>query len=380
MLYFDNAATTFPKPPEVLRAVNGSFRNFGANPGRSGYPMSMDTAREVYRARSAAGEFFGAPPENVIFTRNCTESLNLVILSMLKEGGHCVISDLEHNSVLRPVYALSRGGNVSFDCAEVPLSEPEAAVESYRNLIRPDTKLVVATGASNVFGTLLPVKKIAALCAEYGIPFLLDAAQVAGSEEISLADGYNFIAAPGHKGLLGPMGTGLLILKGDVLPDPLMYGGTGSQSLMAGQPDELPERYESGTLNVPGILGLGAGVNWVKRTGRDTIRKREMEIAEYLYDALSEMERIDLFAPGPAPGKSTPVLSFAIEGKTGEETSALLMRQGIASRGGFHCAALAHRKMGTDDRGTCRLSVGPMNRLSEAESAVRKIYAIIKSL
>ncbi|HQQ89950.1 MAG TPA: aminotransferase class V-fold PLP-dependent enzyme, partial [Oscillospiraceae bacterium] len=172
MLYFDNAATTFPKPPEVLRAVNGSFRNFGANPGRSGYPMSMDTAREVYRARSAAGEFFGAPPENVIFTRNCTESLNLVILSMLKEGGHCVISDLEHNSVLRPVYALSRGGNVSFDCAEVPLSEPEAAVESYRNLIRPDTKLVVATGASNVFGTLLPVKKIAALCAEYGIPFL----------------------------------------------------------------------------------------------------------------------------------------------------------------------------------------------------------------
>jgi selenocysteine lyase/cysteine desulfurase len=176
------------------------------------------------------------------------------------------------------------------------------------------------------------------------------------------------------------MGTGLLILKGDVLPDPLMYGGTGSQSLMAGQPNELPERYESGTLNVPGILGLGAGVNWVKRTGRDTIRKREMEIAEYLYDALSEMERIDLFAPGPAPGKSTPVLSFAIEGKTGEETSALLMRQGIASRGGFHCAALAHRKMGTDDRGTCRLSVGPMNRLSEAESAVRKIYAIIKSL
>jgi len=380
MLYFDNAATTFPKPPEVLRAVSGSFRNFGANPGRSGYPMSMDTAREVYRARSAAGEFFGAPPENVIFTRNCTESLNLVILSMLKEGGHCVISDLEHNSVLRPIYALSRNGNVSFDCAEVPFSEPEAAVESYRNLIRPDTKLIVATGASNVFGTLLPVKKIAALCAEYGIPFLLDAAQVAGTEEINLADGYNFIAAPGHKGLMGPMGTGLLILKGDVLPDPLMYGGTGSQSLMAGQPDELPERYESGTLNVPGILGLGAGVNWVKRTGRDAIRRREMEIAEYLYDALSGMEHIDLFVPGPAPGKSAPVLSFAIEGKTGEETSALLTRQGIASRGGFHCAALAHRKMGTDDRGTCRLSVGPMNRLSEAESAVRKIYTIIKSL
>lgn len=380
MLYFDNAATTFPKPPEVLRAVNGSFRYFGANPGRSGYPMSMDTAREVYRVRSAAGEFFGAPPENVIFTRNCTESLNLVILSMLKKGGHCVISDLEHNSVLRPVYARSREGDVHFDCAEVPLSEPEAAVESYRNLIRPDTKLIVATGASNVFGTLLPVKEIAALSAEYDIPFLLDAAQVAGTEDISLADGYDFVAAPGHKGLMGPMGTGLLILKGNVLPEPLLYGGTGSQSLMPGQPDEPPERYESGTLNVPGILGLGAGIGWVKRMGRDAIRKREMEIVQSLYDALCEMEHIDLFAPRPELGKSAPVLSFAMEGKTGEETSALLAKQGIASRGGFHCAALAHRKMGTDDRGTCRLSVGPMNHIYEAESALRKIRMIIKSL
>lgn len=380
MLYFDNAATTFPKPPEVLRAMSGSFRYFGANPGRSGYPMSLDTAREVYRARLAAGEFFGAQPENVIFTKNCTESLNMVLLGMLAKGGHCIISDLEHNSVLRPVYALSRDGHVGFDCAQVPLSEPEAAVESYRKLIRPDTKLLVATGASNVFGTLLPVKKIAALSAEYGIPFLLDAAQVAGAENIGLADGYDFIAAPGHKGLMGPMGTGLLILKEDTLPEPLLYGGTGSQSLMPGQPEEPPERYESGTVNVPGILGLGAGIGWVRRANREAIRRREMEIIGYLYDALSRMNRVDLFAPRPELGRSAPVLSFAIAGKTGEETSALLARQGIATRGGFHCAALAHRKMGTEERGTCRLSAGPMNRMPEAENAVGKIYAIIKSL
>ncbi len=380
MLYFDNAATTFPKPPEVLRAMSGSIRYFGANPGRSGYPMSMDTAREVYRARLAAGDFFGAQPENVIFTKNCTESLNIVLLGVLAKGGHCVISDLEHNSVLRPVYALSRDGDVGFDCAEVPLSEPEAAVESYRKLIRKDTKLLVATGASNVFGTLLPYRKIAALSAEYGVPFLLDAAQVAGAEAITPADGGDFIAAPGHKGLMGPMGTGLLIFKGNVLPEPLLYGGTGSLSLMPGQPEEPPERYESGTVNVPGILGLGAGIGWVRRMNRETIRRREMEIAVYLYDALSRMKQIDLFAPRPMLGRSAPVLSFAIAGKTGEETSALLAKQGIATRGGFHCAALAHRKMGTAERGTCRLSVGPMNRMPEAESAAGKIYAIIKSL
>ncbi len=275
MIYFDNAATTFPKPAAVRKAVGESFIYYGANPGRSGHSLAMDTARKVFECREKASEFFGlSAPENLVFTKNCTEALNIVLMSIGKEGGHFIISDLEHNSVLRPLYDMKNRGIIDFSVAKTFEGEPEKTIESYNKLIRSDTKMLVAAGASNVFGIKLPVEMLAELAHEHGALFTLDAAQTAGSENIDMEkNGIDFVCAPGHKGLLGPMGTGMLASARPEYLKPIIFGGTGSYSLLPNQPEGLPEMLESGTLNVPGICGLSAGIDWVSKKGPDKISK-----------------------------------------------------------------------------------------------------------
>ncbi len=380
MLYFDNAATTFPKPTAVRNAVNEAFLFYGANPGRSGHELAMETARKVFECREKAANLFGlSEPENLVFTKNCTEALNIVLASIGSTGGHFIISDLEHNSVLRPLYELKKRGMIDFSVAETFECEPEKTVESYRNLIRNDTKMLVATGASNVFGMKLPLSMLAKLAHEHGALFLADTAQIAGSEHINMSEmGIDFVCAPGHKGLLGPMGTGILAAaKPDVLK-PLIFGGTGTYSLLPNQPEGLPEMLESGTLNVPGICGLSAGIDKIVSEGEDKIAAREMKLARILYSELEKMKNITLFAQKPEKETHSAVISFVIGDYTGEKTAELLARNGAASRGGFHCAALAHRKMGTEKRGTCRLSIGPMNTFGEVMQLIKIIHSLAK--
>lgn len=372
MIYLDNAATSFPKPPEVAAAVCRAMRVYGANPGRSGHRLSIMASRAVYRCRELAAAHFGlSQPENAVFTKNCTEALNIVIQSLLSEGGHCVISDLEHNSVYRPIWELERRGTARYSVAEVTPGDPEATLAAFSELLEPETKLVVCTGASNVFGIKPPVRRIAALCRERGVPFLLDAAQTAGAESYDMErDGIDFIAAPGHKGLLGPMGTGLLLCGRPELLHPLMYGGTGSASLEPGQPDYLPDMLESGTLDLPGIAGLAEGIAWVSARGAENIGRRECALAARIWDGIAKTPGLRLLTARPAPTEMSPVVSFVPDGMTGEEAAARLDALGVAARGGYHCAALAHKKMGTQECGACRLSPGPLSTAADADHAV----------
>lgn len=379
MLYFDNAATTWPKPAEVKNAVLSALTYYGANPGRSGHRMAIETAAQVFECRERAATLFGcSEPENVIFTKNCTEALNIAIRSAAL-GGHCVISDLEHNSVLRPLYKMQLSGKGEFSIAEVDLHSEEQTLANFERAMQRNTRAVVLTGASNVFGIKPPVLKIAKLAHEHGALFILDAAQTAGAEKYDMEQsGIDFICAPGHKGLLGPTGTGILVTKKPEILKPLIFGGTGSYSLDFAQPPDMPERMESGTLNVPGICGLSAGIEKVSAEGESTISEREMQLAQMIYAELFSTKNVTLFTPPPKAATSAAVISFVISDLTGEQTAAELAARGAATRGGFHCAALAHRKFGTEKRGTCRISIGPMNTFDEALKLVRIIHTVAK--
>ncbi len=353
MIYLDNAATTYPKPPEVHRAVVDALRRYGANPGRSGHAMAMQTAEQVYVCRESVAEFFGLDdPAGVIFTANCTASLNLVIKGLLRGGGHVVTSCLEHNSVVRPLAAL--GAAVS-EVTVYPC-EPWKTVEGFRAAVRPDTRLILCTHASNVCGLRLPIREIGAMAQRLHIPFAVDAAQSAGVLPIDMRrDHIDFLCMPGHKALYGPMGTGLLLCRGGIRLDTLVEGGTGSASLRAEQPEDLPDRLESGTLNLPGICGLHAGVEWVKRRGCDAIAEHETTLMRRLYDRISEVRGITVHSPRPALDSAVPLVTFTIEGQMSEDTAARLSEAGIASRAGLHCAPSAHRFMGTVNTGAVRL-------------------------
>ena len=237
--------------------------------------------------------------------------------------------------------------------------------------------MLVATGASNVFGIKLPLEMLARLAHEYGILFLADLSQTAGAEKVDMEKaGMDFICAPGHKGLLGPMGTGILAARRPELLKPLLFGGTGSYSLLPQQPEGLPEMLESGTLNVPGICGLSAGIEKVIHEGPEKISEKENRLAKILYSELDKMKNIRLFTDSPKKETHAPVISFVIGDLTGEETAALLAEKGVASRGGFHCSALAHNKMKTENRGTCRISFGPMNTFDETMKLIKIIYSV----
>ncbi len=380
MLYFDNAATSFPKPFAVRKAFEHAALYYGANPGRSGHKMGMETSKMIYRCREKAALLFNLDGcENIVFTKNCTEAINTVLLSTAFQGGHIIISDLEHNSVLRPLYELENRGIISFSVAKTFENDPERTLKSYKELITENTKLIVATAASNVFGIKLPIEMLGKLAFEHGIPFMVDAAQTAGAQKIDMEKmNIDFLCVSGHKGLFGPMGTGLLLTKKSKLLTPLLYGGTGSYSLIPTQPEEMPDMLESGTINTPGICALSAGMNEVLKLGEENIAAKEEELAKFIYGELAKMEGVILYTSFPEKETHSPTISFNLKDLTGEETAFLLSEKDVAVRGGFHCSSLAHYKMGTEKRGTCRISVGYFNSFAESEKLVKIIRSLTK--
>ena len=346
MIYLDNGATSFPKPIQVRRAVQRALERC-ANPGRGGHRPAMEAAETVYRCREAAGQFFHCDPERVVFTQNCTHGLNIAIRSLVEPGDRVVISGFEHNAVTRPLHALGAGIVV----AGRKLFDPEDTVEQFEKALKNGAKVAVFTHISNVFGYILPVSQMAELCRRYGVPFVIDAAQSAGILDIDFESlGASFVALPGHKGLLGPMGTGILLCG--QLPKPLLCGGTGSLSVEQTMPDFLPDRAEAGTLNVAGIAGLLAGIREVKKQGTQQILARQQRQVRRCAAGLRSMG-CAVFLGEQQAG----TLSF-LPGRDCEEIAGLLAQNGVAVRAGLHCAPLAHESGGTLATGTVRLSFG----------------------
>lgn len=384
MIYFDNGATTFPKPENVIRAVNLTLRS-GANPGRSGHRMSLAASKIIYDCRVNCAKLFDLEsPESIIFTLNCTSALNTVIKGVLKKGDHAVISSLEHNAVLRPIEFLKSSG-VEYSIADCVPYNDEETINNFRNAIKDNTRLVICTHASNVFGLKLPVERIAALCRIYGILFCVDAAQSAGVIPISMREScIDFLCTSGHKGLYGPMGTGILAVNTEQTPDSLIQGGTGSMSASRSQPEVLPDKYESGTPNLSGIAGLNEGVKFVLSKNPMRIWKSETSHACRLYDRLSRTKGVILYTRRPDIQHSVPVISFNIEGFDSEQSASILNDKfAIAVRAGLHCAPLAHEFFHTDEIGTVRavMSAYTDNRqIDYLADSIRKICRSINKL
>lgn len=346
MTYLDNGATSLRKPETVYRAVRCALENC-ANPGRGGYMAAMAAAKTVLRCREQAAELFHCQPEQVIMTSNCTHGLNIAIETLVKPGARVVISGFEHNAVTRPLHARSAqitvAGRKLFDWTDT--------VESFENALRKGADVAVFTHVSNVFGYILPVYEMAELCKRYKVPFVVDAAQSAGMLSVNMEKlGADFIAMPGHKGLLGPQGTGLLLCGRE--PVSLLQGGTGSLSLQQEMPDFLPDMAEAGTLNVPGIAGLTAGMSYVKQQGPERLLVREQQEAKRCALAL-ERAGFHVFVGEHQSG----TLSF-LPNMDCEEAARILGENGIAVRAGLHCAPLAHESAGTLETGTVRVSFG----------------------
>lgn len=361
MIYLDNGATSFHKPKAVGRAVQNAMKCC-ANPGRGGYTAAMEAANTVYRCRELAGELFDCDAERVVFTSNCTHGLNIAIGSLVKPGSRVVVSGFEHNAVTRPLHALGAKLRV----AGRKLFDWDDTLEDFYQALHQGADAAVFTHVSNVFGYILPVQQLAAMCRQQGVPFILDAAQSAGTIPVSLKNlGAAFVAAPGHKGLLGPQGTGVLFCA--MQPRPLLYGGTGSESMRQDMPEDTPERAEAGTLNVPGIAGLYEGLRYLKQTGMENILKREQQQAKICAAGLQKLG-MKVFAGSHQAG----TVSF-VPGMDGEAAAQMLARRGIAVRAGLHCAPLAHESAGTIETGTLRVSFGHDARFSDTQVLLQAV-------
>ena len=368
MIYLDDGATSFYKPPTVEKAMIRALRSC-TNPGRGGYPMANNAARIVYGCRCAAGEMFDCAPEQVVFTKNCTEGLNMAIRTLVHPGDRVVISGFEHNAVTRPLRAL--GADVVI--AGRKLFDWQNTINAFETALKSGVNAAVFTHCSNVFGYVLPIYALAGLCRKYKVPFIIDAAQSAGKLPFSLKElGAAFIAMPGHKGLLGPQGTGLL-LCGE-MPDPLLCGGTGSNSAMQEMPDFLPDRGEAGTMNVPGIAGLMAGLEFIKRVGLERVSKQEYTGAMTLADTLRN-NGLRVFTGENQIG----TFSFVSRCDC-EDAAKLLAEKGIAVRAGLHCAPIAHQSAGTLDVGTVRISLGvdaSFEKVKTAKNVLEKVAYLL---
>ena len=361
MTYLDHGATSFPKPEPVRRAV-GEAMAVCANPGRGSHSAARAGAEVLYRCREAAGELFHAQPEQVVLTTSCTHGLNIAIRSLVRPGKRVVISGFEHNAVTRPLHGLRARVIV----AGRRLFDPEDTLRSFVKALDRGTDCAVFTQVSNVFGYRLPAEEMAAQCRRRGIPFVIDAAQSAGAVDLDFeALGADFVAMPGHKGLLGPMGTGLLLCSR--LPRPLLMGGTGSESENQAMPDFLPDRAEAGTLNVPGFAGLEAGIRLVLAEGAERIGRREAALAAYTADGLGKLG-YEVFS-GP---HQLGTVSFRGNGDC-QELADRLAERGIALRAGLHCAPLAHSSAGTLATGTVRASFGWDSGWEDARALVEAL-------
>ena len=380
MIYLDNAATTWPKPRGTAAAIAEVLSFRGANPGRGSYRMAELSSETVYQCRCRAAAFFGAAaPENVIFTPSCTHSINYVLKGVLSAGDHVILSDMEHNAVTRPVRQLLKRG-VQFSTAHVHEGDPEATVAEFRRCMRVNTKLIFCTHASNVFGIKLPIEQIGELEHRNGILFGVDCAQSAGTAAIDLRQlKADFLCMPAHKGLYGIMGLGVLIVRGDVKLATVIEGGTGSLSGVNEQPDFLPDRLESGTLNVPAIAALDVGMSFIETIGREHLEAHEMNLIRHAYDELSSMPGCRLYTSRPTADTHVPLLSFNIEGIPSSEAAQLLGAKEIAVRAGLHCAGDAHRKMGTQSGGTVRICPSVFTSTEEMDCFLSEVKEIVKN-
>ncbi len=371
MIYFDSAATTLQKPPSVARAMVRTMKAC-ASPGRGGHPPANRAAEAVYRCRQEAAGLFGMDdPQRVVFTSSATHALNLAIKSVAAPGDRVLVSGYEHNAVLRPLAAI---GNIRVEQAAAPLFDRAALLESFLRRI-DGVSAVICTHVSNVFGFILPVEEIGALCRERQIPFVVDAAQSAGLLPLSFPRlGADFVAMPGHKSLYGPQGTGLL-LCGERPVRTILEGGTGSLSALSEMPDFLPDRLEAGTHNVPGIAGLREGIRFVRARGPEHILRHERQLAGQLVGALSQLPGVTVCSGGPEESRSG-VVSFCVRDTDCETLGDLLAGEGICVRAGLHCAPAAHRSAGTLETGTVRVSFSIFNTPAQ----VRQFCTVLRRL
>ncbi len=382
MIYLDNAATSWPKPPEVLKAMTDVLEYAGGNPGRSGHRLSIAAAREIYDTREDIAHFFHAPdPLRVVFTNNATSAINLVLRGLLKPGDHVVISSMEHNAVMRPLRSLEKQG---LRLSIVPCaSDGSLDARDVARVVNRGTRLVVVTHASNVVGTLLPVAEIASIAHRTGALLLVDAAQTAGATAIDVtAMEIDLLAFTGHKDLQGPPGIGGLVINGSVdvsQIEPLIRGGTGSRSESEEQPDDLPDKFESGTTNLVGIAGLHAGLRWVMDRGIEAIEADMKELTQALIEGLSDVPKVKVYGPLD-PERSVAVVSFSVAGRQVSEIGLRLDEEhDILSRVGLHCAPAAHRTIGSFPQGTIRLAPGVFTTLDDIHTTVQAVKKVVCS-
>ena len=376
MIYLDNAATTFPKPPSVYESVMRAMTVYGANPGRGSHKMAIEGARIMYETRELLADLFNLDdPMKVIFTFNATDSLNIAIKGLLNSGDHLVTTEMEHNSVLRPIKELEKSGveNAIVKCA----ADGTINLNDLENAIRDNTKLIVTTHVSNLTGTIFPAEEIGNICKKHSIPYLLDASQSAGVLNIDMKKfNISFLAVPGHKGLLGPQGTGCLLINSDIEIKHLKEGGTGSQSSSLVHPDFYPDRLEAGTHNLPGIAGLNAGVKYILKRGIESIYSHEKALLDTFIVELRKNPRIKIYGPKSIEHR-IGVLPLNIEGMDSSEVANILDSEyNIAVRPGLHCAPLAHKAIGTEKLGAVRFGLGPFNKSTDIIAAVKAVSEI----
>jgi cysteine desulfurase/selenocysteine lyase len=380
IIYLENAATTFPKPREVLERMIDLYAAKGVSPGRGGYDLALEADELVSDARKRLCQFFGGgDPDRVIFSSNATDALNLVIQGVVKPGGHVVSSVLEHNSVLRPLHALRERGLIEYDLVPFDGSgfiDPNDVAKA----LRPDTQFVLLTHASNVLGTIQPVEAIGVVCRERGVPLIIDTAQSAGVVPIDISRwGVSALVFTGHKSLLGPTGIGGLVLSRSFEVQPTRFGGTGIDSQELTHTQTYPHRLEAGTINILGVLGLIAGLDYLAAQGIEAIWQKERALARRLWEGLAELKRVKLYGVDYMDRRLGVVLAN-IEGMIPADVGAILDGDfGIATRVGLHCAPLVHRSLGTDRAGGVRFSVGPFNTEKEIDRAVEAISMISRS-
>lgn len=380
LIYFDNAATTFPKPQSVIQATLDCMQNYCGNAGRGSHPIAMRSAEEVYSAREAVASLFGGEADNVVFTLNTTYALNMAIKGIMGRGGHILISNMEHNSVLRPIVRLAQGGKARYDVftaysCRKKLTAKEI-LSDITSRLRSDTKAIACIHSSNICSYSLPIREIGQFCRRHGLIFIVDAAQSAGHMPIDIEkDCIDILCMPAHKGLYSPQGLGIMILRRGLKLDTLIEGGNGVRSLDTSMGDCAPERYEGGTLCLPAIAGLNKGIELVRQIGIDAISAHEKSLWHMTLERLDGIRRVSIYDAEDAGS----VMLFNIDGYSPERVGEMLADKGFCLRTGYHCSALAHKALGTEKIGGVRIGFGVFNTEGEVDALCRAIDEIAHS-
>lgn len=376
MIYLDNAATSFPKPKSVVNEVYNCLNNYCGNPGRGSHILALKAAEKVYECREVAAHLFGCnDPENIIFTLNTTHALNMVIKGILHKSDHVIISDMEHNSVFRPIYHMFEEGSIEYDTFQTYGLSNNLICQSISSLIKTNTKMLLCIYSSNICSITLPIKEIGDICRKNNIFFAVDAAQSAGHCDINMEkQNIDALCVPGHKGLLGPQGCGILALNSKILLDTLIEGGNGVNSLEHNMPEDSPERYEAGTIAVPAIAGLYKGIQAIQQIGIFNIKSHSQSLFNLTLEMLSSIRGVQIYAPNNVGN----VLLFNVRDIPADVVGKKLGDNGICVRSGFHCSPLAHKSLQTPDYGAVRVSYSIYNTVSDIEELWHNIKKISK--